>query len=292
MSSLLRDTEGHGGDAHALEKTKLGRVTWATARAASWSPGARGTNRAGTINPPWVCAPVRRWIVLRDDENHVSARSAQPPRVPVAGSCRGTSMSGSATRHQRQVPHGSGKRRPADLFHRPYPFGPVSSAPGGWVVAGLLDAVDGAPGSAELVGYLPGDVGRVSVFGGRMAVLVEAVVGLGQHLVCRGEHDDCRNHGNRADGEGHVQVEAFDELAGGEWRQSAAEEADEAVGGGGDRPFDRGHHHHGLGGQRVVDPDEDPGGGDPDDQDGAVVDEDRDDCEVGCEEQTARITPA
>jgi hypothetical protein len=37
-----------------------------------------------------------------------------------------------------------------------------------------------------------------------------------------------------------MQVEAFDELAGGERRQSAAEEADEAVGGGGDRPLDGG----------------------------------------------------
>ena len=51
------------------------------------------------------------------------------------------------------------------------------------MVASLLDAVDGAPGSAELVGYLTGDVGRVAVLGGRMAVLVETLVGLGQHLV-------------------------------------------------------------------------------------------------------------
>jgi hypothetical protein len=66
------------------------------------------------------------------------------------------------------------------------------------------------------------------------------VVGLGQHLVCRGQHDDCRNNSNCADGKRHMQVEAFDELAGGERRQSAAEEADEAVGGGGDRPLDGG----------------------------------------------------
>ena len=44
-----------------------------------------------------------------------------------------------------------------------------------------------------------------------------------------------------------------------------------------------------MGGQRVVDPDEDPGGDHRDDQDGAVVDEDRDDGEVGCEEQQRAI---
>jgi hypothetical protein len=63
---------------------------------------------------------------------------------------------------------------------------------------------DGSPGSAELVGYLIGDVGRVAVFGGRVAVRVETLVGLGQHLACRGQHDDCRNNGNRADGERHA----------------------------------------------------------------------------------------
>src|SRR5674476_1700366 len=88
----------------------------------------------------------------------------------------------------------------------PYPFGPVSSVPGGCVVERLLDAVDGGAGSTELVGYLTGDVGRVAVLGRRMAVLVQAVVGLGQHLVCGGQHDDCGDHGDRADGEGYVPV--------------------------------------------------------------------------------------
>ena len=92
------------------------------------------------------------------------------------------------------------------------------------MVACFLKAVDGPPGSAELIGYLDGDVAGVAVFGGQVAVLVESVVGLGQQLVCRGQHNDRRNHGERPDGEGHVQVEAFDELAGGERCQSAAEE--------------------------------------------------------------------
>ena len=48
------------------------------------------------------------------------------------------------------------------------------SALGSRVVSYLLDAVDGASGSAELVGYFSGDVSWVAVVGGRMAVLVEA----------------------------------------------------------------------------------------------------------------------
>ena len=43
-------------------------------------------------------------------------------------------------------------------------------------------------------------------------------VSLGQHLVWRGQHDDCRNNGNRADDERHAYVEGFDEFAGGERR--------------------------------------------------------------------------
>ena len=44
--------------------------------------------------------------------------------------------------------------------------GLFGSAAAGWVAAGLFEAVDGAPRSAELVGYLTGDVGGVAVFGG------------------------------------------------------------------------------------------------------------------------------
>jgi hypothetical protein len=49
-------------DIHALEGTEVARVTLATARATSWSPGAHGTNRAGAIKQHWVCAPDRGWI--------------------------------------------------------------------------------------------------------------------------------------------------------------------------------------------------------------------------------------
>ena len=57
--------------------------------------------------------------------------------------------------------------------------------------------------------------------------------------------------------ERHVQVEVLGELARREGGEAAADEPDEAVGRRGDRALDRRDEHDRLGGQRVVDADDD-----------------------------------
>ena len=74
-----------------------------------------------------------------------------------------------------------------------------------------------------------------------------------------GQDHDPRHDDARADEERHVDVERDDQPPGHIRRQPAADEPDEAVGGRGDRALDRRDGHDGLGGDRVVDADEDPG---------------------------------
>ena len=73
-----------------------------------------------------------------------------------------------------------GEKPPTDLIHSPVTHWILSAQPwvaGWWRASWMLSMAP--PGAAELVGYLTGDVGGAAVLGGRMAVLVQAVVGLG-----------------------------------------------------------------------------------------------------------------
>jgi hypothetical protein len=182
-------------------------------------------------------------------------------------------MSGSATRHQRQIPHGSGEKPPDG----PRPFSRthwiLSAQPwvaGWWRSSSMLSMAPPAPPNSSAISTATSVGPPCSVAGWPSSSRPWSA--WGQHLVCRGQHDDCHNHGNRADGEGHVKVEGV---------RRACRRRTVPVrlrGSGRTRKRQRrrtarqgGHHHCGLGGQCVVDPDEDPGGDHRDDQEGRLL---------------------
>jgi hypothetical protein len=71
-----------------------------------------------------------------------------------------------------------------------------------------------------------------------------------------GQHEDGQHEGDTADEERDAEIGGLGQFAGGVRGQAAADEPDEAVRRGGDRPLHRGDQHDRLRGQRVVDADE------------------------------------
>jgi hypothetical protein len=83
--------------------------------------------------------------------------------------------------------------------------------------------------------------------------------GLGEQAVGGGQDADPEQDRADRDVEREVDVDGQDHPAGRVRREPAADEPDEAVGRRRDRLLHRGDGHHRLGGDRVVDPDEDAG---------------------------------
>ncbi len=97
-------------------------------------------------------------------------------------------------------------------------------------------------------------------------------LGPGQQPVAAGQDGHGEEEGAGTEVEGDAQVGGVGELSGDVGRQAAADEAQEAVRGGGHRALDRGDEHDGLGGEGVVDADEGAADDDRDDHGGGVAD--------------------
>ena len=124
-------------------------------------PPPRGVRRPDDERPPGFHRPPsasktyghRKPIGPRDSGRPATAASAGW-FVPVDRSCRGTPMSGSATRHQRQIPHGSGKR-PQDGPH-PSPrthsvLSAQSRVVAWWSVSSMLSMAAPAPPNSSAI---------------------------------------------------------------------------------------------------------------------------------------------